>query len=457
MKRRSFPIANLIDDIANSIRHRIDPTIRLGVTGLSRAGKTVFITALVANLLERDRMLSFQVEAEGRVIATHLAEQPDQTIARFEFEKHLASLLKDNPEWPESTRHISELRLSFKIARKGIGALFNDVSTIHLDIVDYPGEWLLDLALMNKSYAQWSEAILEKLGKNNDYLAQIKNFDGSIAHKETELSSLAESFHQLVRTRHKQGMTDAVPGRFLLPAELEGAPAITFAPLPASKGGRKSAYSIFESRFEAYKKKVIAPFFKNHFAKIDRQVILVDVLGALEKGSDALATLETSMTDILSAFNPGKNGLFSFLLGHKIDKIAFVATKADLLHHYHHERLVDMTRALLKSAERRAVYSGAKTSAKAAASLRATIEDKAKHDGKELAIVRGRRANDQKTIGFHFGDLPDDAESFILGKKDGKFEAPKLSPPDLTNRTKAGLPHIRIDQLAEFLLGDRLR
>jgi uncharacterized protein len=28
-----------------------DSTVRLGVTGLSRAGKTVFITALVANLL----------------------------------------------------------------------------------------------------------------------------------------------------------------------------------------------------------------------------------------------------------------------------------------------------------------------------------------------------------------------------------------------------------------------
>ena len=33
-----------------------EPVIRLGVTGLSRAGKTVFITSLVANLLDRARM-----------------------------------------------------------------------------------------------------------------------------------------------------------------------------------------------------------------------------------------------------------------------------------------------------------------------------------------------------------------------------------------------------------------
>ena len=28
--------------------------------------------------------------------------------------------------------------------------------TLTLDIVDYPGEWLLDLPLLGKSYEQWS-------------------------------------------------------------------------------------------------------------------------------------------------------------------------------------------------------------------------------------------------------------------------------------------------------------
>ena len=42
-----------------------DPVLRLGVTGLSRAGKTVFITSLVANLLHRGRMPQLRAEAEG--------------------------------------------------------------------------------------------------------------------------------------------------------------------------------------------------------------------------------------------------------------------------------------------------------------------------------------------------------------------------------------------------------
>ncbi len=35
--------------------------------------------------------------------------------------------------------------------------------TLTLDIVDYPGEWLLDLPLLDKSYEQWSAETLAHL------------------------------------------------------------------------------------------------------------------------------------------------------------------------------------------------------------------------------------------------------------------------------------------------------
>ena len=37
----------------------------------------------------------------------------------------------------------------------------------------------------------------------------------------------------------------------------------------------------FERRYEAYKREVVKPFFRNHFARIDRQVVLVDALSRL--------------------------------------------------------------------------------------------------------------------------------------------------------------------------------
>ena len=42
--------------------------LRLGVTGLSRAGKTVFIAALVQNLTRLGRLPVLRVHAEGRLI-----------------------------------------------------------------------------------------------------------------------------------------------------------------------------------------------------------------------------------------------------------------------------------------------------------------------------------------------------------------------------------------------------
>ena len=66
--------SDFLEDTRLSIRSLIEyseslfnPTVRLGVTGLSRAGKTVFITALVANLLNRGRMPQLKAEAQGRI------------------------------------------------------------------------------------------------------------------------------------------------------------------------------------------------------------------------------------------------------------------------------------------------------------------------------------------------------------------------------------------------------
>ena len=72
--------------------------LRLGVTGLSRAGKTVFITALVQNLTRaaaaaaegRRALPVFRVHAEGRLTRARLEPQPDDAVPRFAYEEHLA-------------------------------------------------------------------------------------------------------------------------------------------------------------------------------------------------------------------------------------------------------------------------------------------------------------------------------------------------------------------------------
>ncbi|MBU1827125.1 MAG: YcjX family protein, partial [Alphaproteobacteria bacterium] len=235
-----------------------EPVVRLGVTGLSRAGKTVFITSLVANLLDRGRMPQF---GPGTAItAAYLQPQPDDTVPRFDYETHLAALTAPAPQWPESTRAISELRLSFKVRPTGILGSLSGPRTVHLDIVDYPGEWLLDLGLMEKSFAEWSAEALTAAAARPEgagFAEALAAFDPTTKHAEPEAKKLAQSFTAYLQAARAAGYSDCTPGRFLLPGELDGSPVLTFAPLPMGEAPRGSTAREFERRFEAYKREVV--------------------------------------------------------------------------------------------------------------------------------------------------------------------------------------------------------
>ena len=60
------------DTLAGRASGFLSPSLRLGVTGLSRAGKTVFITALVHNLVHGGRMPLFEAQKSGRIARAFL-------------------------------------------------------------------------------------------------------------------------------------------------------------------------------------------------------------------------------------------------------------------------------------------------------------------------------------------------------------------------------------------------
>jgi len=449
-----------------------EPVIRLGVTGLSRSGKTVFITSLVANLLDRGRMPQLKAAQEGRILSVYLQPQPDDDIPRFDFETHMTALQGRNPEWPASTRSISQLRLSIRVQPSGILSSVTGPRTIHLDIVDYPGEWLLDLPLLNQSYGEWAKEALEtarapaRARQAEVWLAQIEDCDPTADLDEPTAKSQAAQFTSYLRQCREDGFSACAPGRFLMPGDLEGSPALTFAPLPEppKKPGSKSLWRAFERRFESYKRIVVKPFFRNHFSRIDRQIVLVDTLGAIHAGPRAVDDLRHAMADILQSFRPGKNSWLSSILGKRVDRILFATTKADHLHQTQHAQLTAIMDALVKDARTRASHSGADTSALAIASLRATVEDTLSHEGQDLHCVRGTLLDTGKAAALYAGTLPDDPGHLLApaGKGaaswlDHDFNVMKFAPPVLNMKPGEGPPHIRLDKATEFLIGDRLR
>lgn len=445
-----------------------DPVLRLGVTGLAQAGKTVFITALVANLLERGRMAQLKAAAAGRIEAVHLQPQPDMTLPRFAFEDHLAALTGDAPRWPQSTRQVSELRLSFLVRPASFLGGLTGPRRLHLDIVDYPGEWLLDLSLLDKSYADWSEGVLERIAREAlaaDYLAMARAEDGSLRLDEPRAQALARAYAGWLVAARAAGRADCTPGRFLLPGDLAGSPVLTFAPLPMpALTPRGCLWREMERRFEAYKAKVVKPFFRDHFSRIDRQIVLVDLLGAIHAGPRAVEDLRRTMADVLRAFRPGRNGWLATLTGgRRVERILFAATKADHLHHSQHAALTGITEALVREARSRADFAGSRTAAMALASFRATVEEEIERGGARLGAVRGRLLETGRQAVMYPGELPTDPARLLsparLGAErwlDADFGLMNFAPARLTLRPGEGPPHIRLDRAAEFLIGDRL-
>ena len=348
-------------------------------------------------------MGGLQAVSDGRIDAAYLQPQPDDTIPRFEYERHLAALTGPNPHWPDSTRQVAQLRLSFRVRSGGVLGGLRGARVQHLDIIDYPGEWLLDLTLLDKSFTQWSTDLLTAMARRGyaqAFLAALAKTDPDAPHDETRAQELAASFTDYLGAARAAGLPDISPGRFLLPGDLAGSPALTFAPM-AHKGQRGSLGREMERRFEAYKTRVVRPFFRDHFARIDRQIVLADVLGAVHAGPDAVAELGRTMTELLSAFRPGRNAWLTRLLGGKrVERILFAATKADHLHHGQHAKLTALMAALLRQARDRADFAGAQTEAMAIAAVRATVEDQRPHGSEMLDCVRGTLADTGKQAAF---------------------------------------------------------
>src|ERR1700716_874489 len=245
--------SNIVEEARLSARalldygeHFFNPTVRLGVTGLSRAGKTVFITALIHGLTRGGRFPVVEPYPPARIARARLEPQPDDAVPRFDYENHVRTLIEER-RWPSSTVDISELRLVIDYQRQN-GA----DRTLTIDIVDYPGEWLLAFPLLNKSYEQWSAESLALSRERpraplaaqwHEHLATL-NAKG----REDEQAALtaARLFTDYLRACRDErfAMSLLPPGRFLMPGNLAGTPALTFAPLDVAADGTAPAGSL---------------------------------------------------------------------------------------------------------------------------------------------------------------------------------------------------------------------
>lgn len=466
-----------LEQKAKDIGYRTtDRHLRLAVTGLSGAGKTAFITSIVEKLLTAEHQQPFgglpllSVCREGRFMTARRERQPDLNIASFAYDNAMAALRAATPSWPTSTTNISELRLAIEYRpNNGLLASLTDKATLHLDIVDYPGEWLLDLPMLQQSYREWSQHMLRAdspLRQTHGYDAFIHAvgaLDGDSEPSDEQLAAISDIYAQLLQELvHQHGYYLAQPGRLLLPGDLAGTPLLAFFPLPVellnSADGaevQSPLVSQLTQRYQAYLKQVVKPFYQRYFEEFDRQLVLVDVLGALNHGRAQFEDMAAALNALSQSFRFGKGGFWQRLFSPKIDKLLFAVSKVDQITREQQGNALSLLKALLNPGWQHAHKQGCEVEAMAVSAIKTTRYGMAK-DRKlgDVAVVSGNilgRAGD--TVTLFPGEVPTSLPDDDFWQQQG-FEFINFAPPTVAEN--APFEHIRLDHLLEFLLGDKL-
>ena len=453
------------------INRSLDKQVKLAVTGLSRSGKTVFITSLVHQLLhglEGTQLPFFQIISSGRLRGTKAMPQPDMHIPSFRYDQAIEQLCGDPPQWPEPTRGISEIRLAIRyLSDNPVLKHVSPISTLYVDIVDYPGEWLLDLPLLELTYEQWSEQIAHacefepRLSLSEEWRAFLENLDPAVEATDALLRQVSRLYTDfLLHCKEPQyGLSLLQPGRFTMPGDdLKGAPLLEFCPflnIPQEELPENSLYAEMKRRYESYKEHLVRTFYREHFASFDRQIVLADVLRAFNTGYASFVDMRNAINLVLKSFQYGKTGVINKLFGSlDIDKILFAATKAD---HVTPNQLPNLKRFLqnmLAASHNYANFEGVQTETLALASVKCTQAAYTTFQEQRISCIKGVPMDSNKPVALFPGEVPIEVpmpEEWV----EERFHFLAFKPPRLANVHGSALPHINLDHALEFLLGDK--
>lgn len=451
-------------EMSDFIHRGLDSHVRLAVTGLSRAGKTAFITSLVNQLLHtssHQNLPLLAADREQRLIGAKRVPQTNMMVPRFAYDEALTQLQSSPAQWPVPTRDVSEIRLAIKYKpKKRSKKLLTSTATLHLDIIDYPGEWLLDLPLLDMDFATWSAQQFNALYGVRKPLAAnwcdaVERLDLAQEANEQTLAEIAEQYTSYLHQCKNQGLHWVQPGRFVLPGELQGAPVLQFFPCHPPQGGvgKQSNYALLQARYQEYQNKVVKAFYKDYFATFDRQIVLVDCLSPLNAGYESFLDMRTALEQLMHSFRYGRSGLLSRLFAPKIDKVLFAATKADHVTPDQHANMVSLLQQMIHPAWQHAAYENIEMSCISMASVRATQSGYIMQGDNKIAAIQGVGLNGESLTLFP-GEVPRKLPDPEYWQRQS-FDFTAFRPqPSLIDEP---CQHIRVDKALDILIGDKLR
>lgn len=427
--------------------------LRIGITGLSGAGKSVFTTALVHALRHggaHPASMPLLAGALGPRGWTATVERLED-LPPFPLARHVEGLTADPPRWPEPTRELCGLRL--RLARR-----HRPGDEVVLDIVDYPGEWLLDLELLQLDYAAWSAVALARLGAEGapcredlaGWLAQARD----AAADARAAPGLVQAHGALLAAAAGAGLRHLQPGRLVVPQA--GAAEFAPAPLPADMAG-SALHAAMAARFARYREEVVEPFYRAHFARLDRQVVLFDAIGALAAGQVVFADAGGALEAALASFRYRRIPLLD-QLRRRIDRVLVLATKADHVTTTQYLNLRQLVAGRFSGTRWADAIDEDMLRFDVVAAVRATQDGWMCRDGAQRAAICGTpkgpgEAAQRLLVPSDVPPEPPERDAW----PEGGFVYAAFAPPDLSGHAEKPFPNVNLDKALDLLLGDWLR
>lgn len=474
-------VSDALRVMAQAPRDWWSPRFRVGVTGLAGAGKTTFLVSLI-NQFENLAALDWRHRPGlSRIVSARWHEDPDGALtdAVFPYRAALERLTSTPPRWPESTDGCSTARIDLRARRAGwIDRLRGDFEAT-VELVDYPGEWLLDLALLGLDYAGFSGVMLEVLRSREAPASaralydDLHRIDRERAPDPAQIDTLVARYASVLRELrdapyHRRRL---MPGRLIRGAEGDAPAAWGFVPLPAAAldpdastspartAGVTGSAPIYDlrddgwaramhERFETYRRRVARPFRRDLFLRLDAQVVLVDLLGALRGGAPALRDTQTALHDLLRAFRHGAEGGLVGRWFPRVSRVVFAVTQVDELLPEDQPHAVRALEDLLFDEVQRLRAAGVKVSLRAVAALRSARP----FEHSEGRALQGF----ERETGRPIAVLPPRLPERLPGDLNVRLEPfPRMSPPPGLRRV-GGFPNFRMSEVIEDLVGDWL-
>jgi uncharacterized protein len=442
--------------------------ICLGITGLSQSGKSTFITSLINQVLnfETAGMSAFPPFVSGRLLGAKVFPLSHSNLDLFPYEESYQRIASSEPKWPESTHNTSGCVIEFRLARTG--GKYNPFKSKHyslyLEIRDYPGEWLLDLPLREMTFRDWCAQCTSQFNEEprrsllGDRLGELQHIDPLKEADLDHLSQLNQRFKSFLHECKYNGKSLSLiqPGRFLIPGDIDDPSVLGFIPLlkcgsysekQLDKANKRSYFKVCEKLYKRYLKELVEPFYSDHFRRIDRQLVLVDVVRSLNSGEAYLNDMKQALTKITDSFAYGNSSFIS----RKVDRVVFAATKIDQVLSEDHEAVRQLLATVVHQAYKDSAYEGVEPVCEATAAVRSSHEvntDKGR-------AISGFDENG-KSIGYVHPTIPSRIPEGNEWQPFMEWKIPSLRPPHgISHLNNDNIPHIRMDSILNGLIGDK--